>query len=765
MIADYACADEAGGSGLDSCVGTVADGAAINTATLGAKTFSVTATDEAGNDRTVSVSYTVTDQTDPTVTITRPVDGATYARGSSVIAEYACADEAGGSGLDTCVGTVADGAAIDTATLGAKTFSVTATDEAGNDRTVSVGYTVTDQTDPTVTITAPVDGAQIPRNASVLADYACADEAGGSGLDSCVGTVADGAAIATATLGAKTFSVTATDKAGNDRTVSVQYTVVDVTDPVIGITSPTEGQAIPRDTVVAAQYACTDEAGGSGVATCVGTVAGGQPVDTATLGAKTFSVTATDNAGNTDTKTVGYTVVDVTDPVIAITSPTEGQAIARNTVVAAQYACTDEAGGSGVATCVGTVASGQPVDTATLGAKTFSVTATDNAGNTDTKTVGYTVVDVTVPTINAVTPGAGTTYEQGATILADYSCADEPGGSGLASCAGTKPNGQPIDTSGGTHLFTIDAADNAGNLASTTINYIARDRIAPQISIGSPMGSYGLVWILLNPPRAHFACTDNIGGTGMASCTATADGKQREQQRHRPDGPGAPHVQGDGDRPGRQRQHQDDQLHRHAAVARRRGVALLCERRPRERDDPELAQRGGRQAPVLVVVAGDVGDRIERDDLVVAQPALAREPQRLGERAAGPCRLAALRRGPAFGARERARVEVAGVHVARQRAHLGDRGERRVGLGREDEALGLAHADLVREARRTDALQPHPRIGKQCAGALEVAPARREAAEVARREADALRPRRGAEDRERVDEQGLGVRPAALVGP
>ena len=453
------------------------------------------------------------------------MDGATYARGSSVIAEYACADEAGGSGLDTCVGTVADGAAIDTATLGAKTFSVTATDEAGNDRTVSVGYTVTDQTDPTVTITAPVDGAQIPRNASVLADYACADEAGGSGLDSCVGTVADGAAIDTATLGVKTFSVTATDKAGNDRTVSVQYTVVDVTDPVIGITSPTEGQAIARDTVVAAQYACTDEAGGSGVATCVGTVAGGQPVDTATLGAKTFSVTATDNAGNTDTKTVGYTVIDVTDPVIAIASPTEGQAIARNTVVAAQYACTDEAGGSGVATCVGTVAGGQPVDTATLGAKTFSVTATDNAGNTDTKTVGYTVVDVTVPTINAVTPGADTTYEQGATILADYSCADEPGGSGLASCAGTKPNGQPIDTSGGTHLFTIDAADNAGNLASTTINYIARDRIAPQISIGSPMGSYGLVWILLNPPRAQFACTDNIGGSGMASCTARADGR------------------------------------------------------------------------------------------------------------------------------------------------------------------------------------------------------------------------------------------------
>ena len=170
------------------------------------------------------------------MTITRPVDGATYARGSSVLAEYACADEAGGSGLDSCVGTVADGTAIDTATLGAKSFSVTATDGAGNDRTVAVDYTVTDQTDPTVTITRPADGATYARGQIVTADYACADEAGGSGLDSCVGTVADGAAINTATLGAKSFSVTATDEAGNDRTVSVSYAVTDQTDPTVTIT-------------------------------------------------------------------------------------------------------------------------------------------------------------------------------------------------------------------------------------------------------------------------------------------------------------------------------------------------------------------------------------------------------------------------------------------------------------------------------------------------------------------------------------------------
>ena len=58
MNADFSCADT-GGSGLASCVGTVADGQAINTATLGQKTFTVTATDAAGNTRVLDRTYTV----------------------------------------------------------------------------------------------------------------------------------------------------------------------------------------------------------------------------------------------------------------------------------------------------------------------------------------------------------------------------------------------------------------------------------------------------------------------------------------------------------------------------------------------------------------------------------------------------------------------------------------------------------------------------------------------------------------------------------
>jgi hypothetical protein len=57
--------------------------------------------------------------------------------------------------------------------------------------------------------------------------------------------------------------------------------------------------------------------------------------------------------------------------------------------VAANYTCTDA--GSGVATCSGTVANGGSVDTSTVGVHVFSVTATDHAGNSASKSVSYTV--------------------------------------------------------------------------------------------------------------------------------------------------------------------------------------------------------------------------------------------------------------------------------------------------------------------------------------------------------------------------------------
>jgi len=82
---------------------------------------------------------------------------------------------------------------------------------------------------------------------------------------------------------------------------------------------------------------------------------------------------------------------DVASPKITIAAPVAGSTVARNSVVPASFTCDDESG-VGVASCVGTVANGSPIDTSTLGARTFTVTATDIEGKVGTKTVTYTVV-------------------------------------------------------------------------------------------------------------------------------------------------------------------------------------------------------------------------------------------------------------------------------------------------------------------------------------------------------------------------------------
>jgi hypothetical protein len=60
----------------------------------------------------------------------------------------------------------------------------------------------------------------------VTATYACQDGAGGPGIASCTGTVVNGGAIDTATIGAHTFTVTATSKDGQRTTRSATYSVV-----------------------------------------------------------------------------------------------------------------------------------------------------------------------------------------------------------------------------------------------------------------------------------------------------------------------------------------------------------------------------------------------------------------------------------------------------------------------------------------------------------------------------------------------------------
>jgi hypothetical protein len=102
-------------------------------------TFRWLAIDIKGNRSTGSRRISI-DSTPPTITITRPTDDQQFLLGSTQRAEFSCDDD--DSGVKSCVGTVADGANLDTGTVGFKTFEVTAEDEAGNTTTTTVTYNV-----------------------------------------------------------------------------------------------------------------------------------------------------------------------------------------------------------------------------------------------------------------------------------------------------------------------------------------------------------------------------------------------------------------------------------------------------------------------------------------------------------------------------------------------------------------------------------------------------------------------------------------------
>jgi HYR domain len=167
-----------------------------------------------------------------------------------------------------------------------------------------------DVTPPTINLSSPVDGAVVPRGETVTVVFSCADEDGGSGLSSCVGTVANGGSLDTSELGPESVTVTARDNAGNQRSVTHTVTVVeerDTTPPAIELLSPLDGAVYLLKEEVFADYGCSD--GGSGLASCVGPVADGAPVDTSTVGPHEFTVEAADRAGNTSAATARYQVI------------------------------------------------------------------------------------------------------------------------------------------------------------------------------------------------------------------------------------------------------------------------------------------------------------------------------------------------------------------------------------------------------------------------------------------------------------------------
>ncbi|MHB8684691.1 MAG: dockerin type I domain-containing protein [Dehalococcoidia bacterium] len=93
-----------------------------------------------GSDTSTGTTSVAVDSDAPIITVQVPANGSTLQHSQAATASYRCDDA--GSGVRSCSGSLANGAAIDTSVPGTYTLTVTAVDIVGHQRTLTASYTV-----------------------------------------------------------------------------------------------------------------------------------------------------------------------------------------------------------------------------------------------------------------------------------------------------------------------------------------------------------------------------------------------------------------------------------------------------------------------------------------------------------------------------------------------------------------------------------------------------------------------------------------------
>jgi len=188
----------------------------------------------------------------------------------------------------------------------------------------------------------------------------------------------------------------ATDAAGNTSALrSARYAVeTDPPETSVHLTPAAQGGYYRNPTV---SFVADDDfdGGGAGIASTKYSLDGGAeqtysaPFQVTGDGHHTLTFHSVDLAGNVEADQTVTFEVDATGPVITLTKPASGDQYLLNSAQTASFSCLDAL--AGLFSCDGTVANGAALDTTTVGFHSFTVSASDVAGNTSSKTVQYNV--------------------------------------------------------------------------------------------------------------------------------------------------------------------------------------------------------------------------------------------------------------------------------------------------------------------------------------------------------------------------------------
>ena len=508
------------------------------TLTEGVNTFTITATDLAGNVATSTVSVNLDTQA-PGVTINTPAAGLLTSNpqvtvSGTVSEEFATVTV---NGIPAIVTGTSWSLGYTLAEMG-NTLTVQAVDRAGNTGNAAISVTLDSIIPAAPVLAAPVT----PTNVATLTLTGTAEAMAtvkiyaGAAL---IGTVAADAQgsfnLANITLAeeANNFSASATDSAGNESLPSLPVTaILDTLPPVITVAAPAENTffSAPQITVT-----------GNLNEPVAALSANGQPVTlqsaefeqalTLTPGLNSIILVATDLAGNSATKTVLVTL-DATPPVVTITAPVSGgiTKTAQVTVAGTISKPFTSATINGTTVTV-TDQTFNFLYTLQEGENTLTVEATDRAGNTGSAAVTKTL-DTQLPVLTIQTPAEAAA---GSNVAIALSASDTnpltlvelkadgvpiwSGGNSLAVSESVAYRLSPSLNAGGQVLLQARGVDSAGNegSASATIT-ITQGAVGPGYLQGKVLDdTRGL-----RMEGAAVALTDAAGVT--TSLTSAVDG-------------------------------------------------------------------------------------------------------------------------------------------------------------------------------------------------------------------------------------------------